>query len=147
MSTPEPLNITARWEHFPHQADIGVRGLGATLDQAFEQAALALTAVITDPADVAPGEMIRLSCAAPDVELLLVDWLNILIYEMATRNMLFSRFEVHLEGDRLTAQAWGEALEVARHHPAVEIKGATYTALKVAQQPDGGWLAQCVVDV
>ena len=64
------------WEHFPHQADVGVRGLGATLAEAFEQAALALTAVIVDPADVAPSEMIRLSCAAPDAELLLVDWLN-----------------------------------------------------------------------
>ena len=141
------MTVTAHWEHFPHQADVGVRGLGATLEQAFEQAALALTAVITDVAAVAPREMLRLSCDAPDAELLLVDWLNLLIYEMATRNMLFSRFEVHLEGNRLTAQAWGEALDVARHHPAVEIKGATYTALKVAQQPDGGWLAQCVVDV
>jgi len=138
---------TARWEHFPHDADVGVRGLGTTLEQAFEQAALALTAVITDLAAVAPREMIRLSCEAPDAELLLVDWLNLLVYEMATRNMLFSRFEVHLEGNRLTAQAWGEALETARHHPAVEVKGATYTALKVAQQPDGGWLAQCIVDV
>jgi len=141
------MAATARWEHFPHQADVGVRGLGATLEQAFEQAALALTAVITDLAAVAPREMIRLSCEAPDAELLLVDWLNLLIYEMATRNMLFGRFEVHLEDNRLEAQAWGEALEPTRHHPAVEVKGATYTALKVAQQPDGGWLAQCVVDV
>ena len=138
---------TAHWEHFPHQADVGVRGLGATLEQAFEQAALALTAVITDLEIVAPTEMIQLSCMAPDDDLLLVDWLNSLIYEMVTRNMLFSRFEVHLEGNHLNANVWGEALEVARHHPAVEIKGATYTALKVAQQGDGGWLAQCVVDV
>lgn len=138
---------TTHWEHFPHQADIGVRGHGATLAVAFEQAALALTAVITDVAAVAPDEMISLSCEAPDPELLLVDWLNTLIYEMATRNMLFSRFEVHLEGNRLSAQAWGELLETARHHPAVEVKGATYTELKVARQSDGGWLAQTVVDV
>jgi tRNA nucleotidyltransferase (CCA-adding enzyme) len=135
------------WEHFPHQADVGVRGMGATLEEAYEQAALALTAVITPVAKVAPREMVRLSCEAPDVELLLVDWLNGLIYEMATRNMLFSRFEVHLEENRLAAQAWGEAIDAARHSPAVEVKGATYTALKVAPQPDGGWLAQCVVDV
>ncbi|MGA8862770.1 MAG: archease [Gallionella sp.] len=141
------MTVTAHWEHFPHQADVGVRGLGATLEQAFEQAALALTAVITDVADVAPSEMVRFSCNAPNAELLLADWLNSLIYEMVTRNMLFSRFEVHLEENSLTAQAWGEALEVARHHPAVEIKGATYTELRVAQQADGSWLAQCVVDV
>lgn len=141
------MTDTARWEHFPHAADIGVRGLGATLAQAFEQAALALTAVITDVAHVTAQQAVHIACEAPDAELLLVDWLNALIYEMVTRNMLFSRFEVHLEGNRLTAQAWGEALDVARHRPAVEIKGATYTALKVAQQAGGGWLAQCVVDV
>ena len=141
------MTVIAHWEHFPHQADIGVRGIGATLGQAFEQTALALTAVITEPASVAPSEMIRLSCSAPDAELLLVDWLNELIYEMATRNMLFSRFAVHLDGNRLDAEAWGESIDAARHRPAVEVKGATYTALKVAQQSDGSWLAQCVVDV
>ena len=76
------MTVFAGWQHFPHQADVGVRGLGATLAQAFEQAALALTAVITDLADVSPREMIRLSCDAPDAELLLVDWLNVLIYEI-----------------------------------------------------------------
>jgi SHS2 domain-containing protein len=141
------MAAAAHWEHFPHQADVGVRGLGVTQEQAFEQAALALTAVVTDLAIVEPKEMLQLSCAAPDAELLLVDWLNSLIFEMVTRNMLFSRFEVHLEDNRLNAKAWGEALVVARHHPAVEIKGATYTALKVAKQSDGSWLAQCVVDV
>ncbi|MBI2517570.1 MAG: archease [Opitutae bacterium] len=141
------MTATARWEHFPHQADIGVRGLGATLGEAFEQAALALTAVIADPAAVAQKEMVRLSCAAPDAELLLADWLNQLVYEMATRHMLFGRFEVRLEGNRLTAEAWGEPIDAVRHHPAVEVKGATYTALKVAKQADGSWLAQCVVDV
>ncbi len=141
------MAAAVHWEHFPHEADIGVRGVGATLEQAFEQAALALTAVITNPDTVAPNEMIDLSCEGPDIELLLVDWLNMLVYEMVTRNMLFSRFEVRLEGERLSARVWGEPLNVSRHHPAVEVKGATYTALKVSHQPDGRWLAQCVVDV
>jgi SHS2 domain-containing protein len=136
-----------RWEHFPHEADVGVRGLGATPETAFEQAALALTAVVTDPATVTPAETVHLACEAPDQELLLVDWLNALVYEMATRSMLFSRFQVRLEGRRLDAIAWGERLDVVRHRPAVEVKGATYTALKVTRQADGTWLAQCVVDV
>jgi SHS2 domain-containing protein len=141
------MSGTAHWEHFPHQADVGVRGLGETLEQAFEQAALALTAVITDLSIVVPRETLKISCSAPNAELLLAEWLNSLIFEMVTRNMLFSRFEVHLEGNLLNANVRGEAIDVARHHPAVEIKGATYTALKVVRQPDGRWLAQCVVDV
>ena len=135
------------WEHFYHMADIGVRGRGKTLAQAFEQVAIAMTAVITEPERIQPQQAIDLSCAAPDQELLLVDWLNALVYEMATRKMLFSRFEVTLQAQQLTARAWGEKIDIARHEPTVEIKGATYTELKVTQLADGSWMAQCVVDV
>jgi SHS2 domain-containing protein len=135
------------WEHFPHEADMGVRGYGASREQAFEQAALALTSVITDLAKVVAREPIDILCEAPDDELLFVDWLNSLVYEMATRHMLFSRFTVHLDGSRLAATAWGEPLDIARHQPAVEVKGATYTGLRVAQTTDGQWVAECIVDV
>ena len=136
-----------RWEHFPHEADMGVRGIGNSKEEAFEQAALAMTAVITDPVKVIAIEPIALTCRAPDDELLLVDWLNALIYEMATRKWLFSRFEVHIKEHQLVASVWGEPMNAAKHQPAVEIKGATYTALRVAQETNGAWVAQCVVDV
>jgi SHS2 domain-containing protein len=136
----------SRWEHFHHQADIGVRGIGATKAQAFEQAALALTAVIAEPSSIAARDAIEIACEAPDDELLLVDWLSALVYEMATRRMLFSQFEIHIEGQQLHGRAWGEPTDVTRHQPAVEVKGATYTALRVGQENDL-WTAQCVVDV
>jgi tRNA nucleotidyltransferase (CCA-adding enzyme) len=136
-----------QWEHFAHEADMGVRGFGASKAEAFERAALALTAVITDLKLVQAAEVIDICCEAPDDELLFVDWLNALVYEMATRNMLFSRFEVHLEGQMLNGKAWGEKVDVVRHQPAVEVKGATYTALRVSQDKEGNWCAQCVVDV
>lgn len=126
---------------------MGVRGFGNTKEEAFEQAALAMTAVITDPEKVSTTQMMDITAQAPDDELLLVDWLNALIYEMATRKLLFSRFEVHIKDDSLSARAWGEPMDVAKHQPAVEIKGATYTALRVARQANGEWVAQCVVDV
>ena len=136
-----------RWEHFPHQADIGVRGIGSTKETAFEQAGLALTAVITEPKSVTPMQTVSITCEAPDDELLLVDWLNALVYEMATRKMLFSRFTVRFNDHSLHATAWGEPIEIARHQPAVEVKGATYTELSVKQDEGGRWIAQCVVDV
>ena len=134
------------WEHFPHEADVGIRGFGPTREAAFEQAALALMHVVAEVDQIHPREAIELSCAAPDDALLLVDWLNALIFEIATRSMLFARFEVRIEGARLSGKAWGEPIDPARHQPAVEVKGATYTALEVARR-DGGWLAQCVLDV
>ena len=135
------------WEHFPHQADMGVRGVGPSREAAFEQVALAMTAVVTDPARVLPATPVDIRCEAPDDELLLVDWLNALILEMAARHMLFSHFDITLEGQSLNAVAWGEPVDPERHQPAVEIKGATYTELSVSQNESGQWQAQCVVDV
>jgi SHS2 domain-containing protein len=47
----------------------------------------------------------------------------------------------------LTGAAYGEPVDRARHQPAVEVKGATHTALGVERRDDGAWIAQCVVDV
>lgn len=136
-----------RWEHFPHDADIGIRGYGNNLENAFTQAALAMTAVVCDIETVKPLSPRELQCEASDRELLFVDWLNALIYEMAVEHMLFSRFDIRINEHLLHATAWGETIDRARHQPAVEIKGATYTELKVEHQGDGAWLAQCVIDV
>lgn len=139
--------ITPHWEHFEHDADIGIRGIAPTLDQAFEQAAIAMTAAITHLDSVSASKVISIYCEAPDNELLLVNWLNELIYEMSTQSALFSRFEVVIDDDTLSAIAYGEAVDRQKHQPAVEIKGATFTELRVYRQADNAWVAQCVVDV
>jgi SHS2 domain-containing protein len=138
--------MMGRWELFSHEADMGVRGFGATEAEAFEQAALAMTAVVTDLDLVEAQEAIAIECEAPDRELLFAEWLNCLISEMSARRMLFCRFSVRLDGRRLRGRAWGERLDPVRHRPAVEIKGATYTTLHVAYE-SGEWIAQTVVDV
>jgi SHS2 domain-containing protein len=138
--------VTPHWEHYPHQADVGVRGMGASKAEAFEQAALAMTAAVADLHSVHPLQRISVHCQAPDEELLLAEWLNALVYEMATRRMLFSRFAITLEDHELLGSAWGEPVDPARHHPAVEVKGATYTTLRVAREGEG-WMAQTVIDV
>lgn len=135
------------WEHFDHGADIGVRGFGRTEATAFEQAALALTAVVTDPGSVRAVDRVDFDCEAPDAELLFVHWLNAVISQMALQRMLFASYQVQIHGHRLKGHALGEAVSAPRHGPAVEIKGATVTALRVARLPGGGWVAQTVVDV
>ncbi len=134
------------WSHFPHAADIGLRGTGIDKARAFEAIGLALTAAITDPSSVAAKETVSLCCQAPSDEILLVDWLNTLIYEMAVRKMLFSTFNVSIRDGELRAQVSGEPVDRSKHHPAVEVKGATFTALAVTQTKEG-WTVQCVVDV
>lgn len=138
--------IDKRWEHFPHQSDIGLRGVGELKGDAFEQAAIALTAVISDPKSVVPREPVEVHCEASDDANLLVEWLNRLIYEMDTRRMLFSRFDVWVGINRLNARIWGEHVAIGRHEPAVEVKAATHHLAKVFQK-DGAWVVECVVDV
>lgn len=142
----ETTDSTSSWAHFSHDADIGVVGVGATKAEAFRQAALALTAVVTDPTAVEPLQPVRIFCQAQSDELLLVEWLNALVYEMAVRRMLFADFAVEIAAGELRATAYGEPVDIERHEPAVEIKGATLTALQVTEGADG-WRAQCVVDV
>lgn len=135
------------WTHFHHEADIGVRGCAGSPAAAFAEAAVALTAVITDPAMIHCRETVSIDCKAPDLELLFVDWLNAIVYEIATRRLLFCRYTVTLEGTRLQATACGEPIDITRHQPAAEIKAATCAELAVCEDRPGHWCAQCVVDV
>ena len=134
------------FENFAHDADIGVRGRGATLAEALANAGRALTAVVTDPASIREVLSVEVACESPDPEVLLFDWLNALVFEMATRRVLFARYDVRVEGASLVARVFGEPVEVARHLPAVEVKGATWTGMRVARE-GGTWVAECVVDV
>lgn len=140
--------MTTDWEHFPHGADIGIRGIGPTPESAFAQAALAMTAVMTDLDQLEPSEEMAIECEAASLEDLFFDWIDALVFETNTRGMLFGRFEVHIEDGRLVARIWGEPVDRAKHEPAVEIKGPTYTELRVARDSiTAAWHAQCVVDV
>jgi len=138
---------SAYWELYSHPADMGIRGVGPTREEAFAQAALAMTSIVTDLERIEPKEAVQITCAEEDDGLLLVGWLSALLCEMGKRNMLFSRFEIARVEGGLRATAWGEAVDPVRHEPAVEVKAATYADLKVEQGSDGHWLAQCIVDV
>ncbi len=135
------------WEHYPHDADMGVRGYGETKAQAFEQALLALSAIIINPDKLHAEKKISIHCSAEDDELLFADWLNSIIYHMATDDLFFCRAKVNIDNGQLNAELWGEPIDVKRHQPTVEVKGATYTTLKVVEYKPGEWLAQTVVDV
>jgi SHS2 domain-containing protein len=136
-----------RWEHVEHDADIGLRASAPSRERLFEAMAEALTGLITDPGKVRPAESVTVHCEAPDDALLLTDWLNALIYEMATRRMLFGEWQVTIDDHTLDAVAMGEQVDRARHKPVVEVKGATYTSLSVRQDSEGTWHGQCIVDV
>ncbi|UCD48867.1 MAG: archease [Phycisphaerales bacterium] len=135
------------WEHYSHPADMGIRGFGATREEAFAQAALAMTAIVVDLEKVQASKAVQIVCEDDDDEMLFWYWLSAVLFEMGLRNMVFSRFEIQAFKGGLKATAWGEPVDVDKHQPAVEVKAATFADLKVTRDGAGMWMAQCVVDV
>lgn len=134
------------YETFEHEADIGIRGFGETVEEAFVHTAMALYSVMVDLARVDQLVRKEVTVDAVDREMLLVEWLNGLLALSDIERLMFSRFQVVIEGDRLRGVAWGEPLDRVKHNAHVEVKGATYHMLSV-KQLNGMYCAQCVVDV
>ena len=135
------------WKHFYHQADIGIIGAGPTIPAAFAQAGLALTAVITDIDKVLPVQEKTIFIEAPDLDILFFDYMNEVIFLISTQGMLFSEFTVTIENLSLRATIRGEPIDAQKHAPAAEVKGATFSGLKVFQNNEGVWIAKCIIDV
>jgi SHS2 domain-containing protein len=138
--------VTVHYETFEHEADIGIRGFGQTIEEAFENAAIALYSVMVNVCSIEPNDLRTISVTAPDHELLFVEWLNALLSLSDIERMVFGRFEVTIMGASLTGRVWGEHLDQVRHKPHVEVKAATYHMLRVKKERDV-FVAQCVVDV
>ena len=140
-------SIEAMFETFDHTADLGLRVRAPGLDTLFSEAGLALfSTLVENLASVRPRERADIALAGKDREYLLFDWLKELLFHFDAKHMLFSRFVVKVGEDGLTAEAWGEPLDRARHVLEHEVKAITYHGLTVEQTADG-WLAEVIVDI
>lgn len=136
------------YETFEHGADVGIRGIGRTLEEAFIHAAKALFAlIVVNLEDVRPEKRVEVSAEGETLEELFLDWLNNLLSASGIENLIFSAFGCRIqERYRLSGWAAGEKIDPERHELGEEVKGATYSLLKVYKKGDL-WVAQCVVDV
>ena len=135
------------YEHFEHTADLGLRIRAADLDALFAEAAQCLfSAIVEDLTTVGASTSIEVQICGDDREYLFFDWLRELLYHFDAEHMLFSKFEVHVRADGLSAIAWGEPLDRSRHNLEHEVKAITYHGLKVEKTADG-WLAEVIVDI
>ncbi|MCX8194140.1 MAG: archease [Candidatus Pacearchaeota archaeon] len=142
------------YEHFEHEADVGIRGKGKTIEKAFEEAAKAMFDVEVDVDKVKALKKINIECQASNIEELFVEWLNALLSQASIHGMVFSKFKAKIIKDRknkilkVEGQAIGEKFDAKKHNAKDEVKGATYSQLKVYQdKKTKKWMAQCVVDV
>jgi SHS2 domain-containing protein len=139
--------MSGRFELVDHTGDLGVRLIGRSLPQLFEQAGQALTFILTDPKTIQRKESRKLSLEANTDEELLITWLNELVYLFDTEALLFSAFSVFSVHDHhLEAQAQGEVFEEGRHPIKTPVKAATYHRLKI-EHHQGVWTAQVIFDL
>ena len=139
------------FETFEHVADIGVRGKGRTIEEAFAGGAMAMTTVMFNLDKIKAEVPVDIECSGYDIESLFVEFLNMILTKKDLEEMVFSRFDVnidisHPEEPVLKGRIWGERYDKARHEPRTEVKAATYSQLKVYKE-DGLHIAQCIVDV
>jgi len=144
MNAP-PILKPGNNEYFEHDADIGVVGRGATVEESFEAAARATFAVMSDLDAVRQVETVNLDFEEADIELALVRWLNLLLALSHERGLAFGRFWIERDGVHWRGGASGEPWRRDLER-GTEVKGATLTMLEVKKSATG-WEARCVVDV
>ncbi|HVM44463.1 MAG TPA: archease [Candidatus Thermoplasmatota archaeon] len=126
----------AGYAYFEHTADVGIRAWGATLDEAFANAARGLVAQMVDVEHARAVGEARLEVEAESLERLLFAFLDEVLDLFYTRLWVIVEAEVRLEGEtRLVATLRGEAYDAARHGHVHEIKAMTYHGLEVRRDP------------
>ncbi len=135
---------------FDHTGDVGVRLDAGSLDELFREAALAFTETITERTAVASETSQRVVLGSPDLEELLVDWLDELVYRFEVHNLLVADASVRVREDAsgwsLDGELRGETFDPGRHPIKVMIKGITYHQLAVRRNGDR-WVTSVVFDI
>jgi SHS2 domain-containing protein len=138
--------MNKNFEIIDHTADIGLRAFGADLGEAFTNAARGLFSIITDLTPIREVTCRELKVSAPDREVLLVEWLNELLYYFDTEGLLFKRFEIiSLTNTEIRAKCYGEKVDRSRHEIIRSIKSTTYHMLKVKKCD--GYQVQVLFDI
>jgi SHS2 domain-containing protein len=132
---------------FEHTADLGLHVEAADLNGLFADAGLGLFSMIVENLDqVRPAEIVALDIAGGELEYLLFDWLNELLYVFETKHLVLAHFDVQVTEKGLKGTARGEKLDPRRHRLDHEVKAITYHGLKVEKSQDG-WVAEVIVDI
>ncbi len=141
------------WTLIEHTADVGLDVRTPTLDGLFVDAAAGLFDVITDVSRIEPREERAFEVSADAPDLLLVAWLEELLYRFDTAGELFARGEVRVDGDGRDGHAWtlhanmrGERFDPARQPLKVQVKAITYHGLELARD-EHGWHARVIFDL
>jgi SHS2 domain-containing protein len=137
----KPDKFAGKFELLEHTADTYIRAFGTTMQEAYENAALALFETMTDSGKIAQTVEETVEVEAEDQYALLYNWLEALLVKFETENMLFSKFEISdwkedAESFKFTAKIWGEEFDSKKHPQKVGVKAVTYHRMVVIREPE-----------
>lgn len=129
-------------------ADVAFEAYGKDLNELFANSALAMFEVMVNTEEIEPKVEREVELEANDLEGLLFEWLNELLFYYGSENLAFSRFEVEVDKKelKLKAKCFGEEINPAKHETKTEVKAATYHNLEVKKE-DGRWKARVILDI
>jgi SHS2 domain-containing protein len=133
--------FAGKFEFLEHTADVYIRAHGKTMEEAYENAALAMFETMTDTDKVAPAEEDSLEVEAEDQYALLYNWLEALLVNSETKGMLYSKFQINswketAENFKIKAKIWGEKFDPQKHPQKVAVKAVTYHRMVIIREMD-----------
>jgi SHS2 domain-containing protein len=135
-----------KFEIIDHTADIGLIIHGDSLKELFVNAAAGMFSLITDTDKIKPAVKREVELSAGDMESLLVDWLNELLYLLDIDHLVFGRFEISgLADNSIKAVCYGEKIN-GKHEIKREVKAATYHMLNLTKEGTG-YKARVIFDI
>jgi SHS2 domain-containing protein len=135
------------FEIINHTADISIKAYGKNLKQLFENAALGMFNILADLEGITTSTELEIKIEAPDKEELLIEWLDELLYNFYTKNIIFCNFDINeLIDNNLTAKVKGRFIGENKNRLKTEIKAATRHDLHITQKDDT-YEVQIVFDV
>ena len=136
-----PDKFAGKFEFLEHTADVYIRAHGKTMEEAYENAALAMFETITDTDQVAQSEADSIEVEAEDQYALLYNWLEALLVNSETKGMLYSKFQINswketAENFKINAKIWGEKFDPQKHPQKVAVKAVTYHRMVIIREMD-----------
>jgi len=143
--------MSKKFEFLEHTADMYIAAYGSSLEEAFENAALATFEVMTDTDKVEAKEKEDVKLEAQDKEALLYVWIEELLFLFDIKAKLYSKFKVtRIEEteDRflLKASIWGEVFSAQKHPQKLGVKAITYHRMEICKEDDR-YIVKFVLDV
>lgn len=138
----EPVSkFAGKFEFLEHTADVYISAHGQTMEEAYQNAALAMFETMTDSDKIAPAQEETLEVEAEDQYALLYNWLEALLVKFETESMMYSKFQISdwketAETFKFKAKVWGEKYDAAKHPQKVGVKAVTYHRMVVIREKD-----------